>query len=229
MSRTVIAAPVLLCALALAACGSATQQGSGNTGSGSTGAAQGTPAARTSSPASSPSSSPAATPDSSSPAGGGAAAAPAGCATSHLAIAVNTKQSGGTAGSVYYPIDFTNTGTSKCTLFGYPGVSFVASPGGHEIGSPASRHSGSPSVTVTLAPGGHAHAILQVVDAGNYSPSACHPVTAHWLRVYPPNQTRPGYARFTTQVCSARLPRNLGSPLSVYPVRGGKGQRGQAP
>ncbi len=212
-ARCTGAAAAALGAVLLAACGSA-----------------GSPSGASS--ASSPASTPATSGASSTPASAapGTSAAAAACATSALRIAVDTTGGGAAAGSTYYPIDFTNTGSAACTLFGYPGVSFVTgSTGGSEIGQPASRNSGAAATVVTLAPGGAAHAILQVVDAGNYSASACHPVTAHWLRVYPPGQTAPGYAAFTTQVCSAKLPANLGSPLSVYPVRPGKGQPGQAP
>jgi len=142
---------------------------------------------------------------------------------------VAVKQGSAAAGSAYYPIDFTNTGSSPCTMFGYPGVSFTTGKGGSQLGKAAARSGGAPAAQVTLAPGAAAHAVLRVAQAGNYSASACHPVTAHWLRVYPPGETAAGYAAFTTQACSARLPSNIGSQLSVYPVRGGKGTRGQAP
>jgi hypothetical protein len=39
-------------------------------------------------------------------------------------------QGGAAAGSVYIPIDFTNTSGSACTMEGYPGVSFVRGPSG---------------------------------------------------------------------------------------------------
>jgi hypothetical protein len=223
MSRSsVIAAPVLLCAMTLAACGSAGQNPSGKPASGSGASGAG----GTATPAAPASSVPAATGGSARASAGGQAAA---CATARLTITVDTRQGSAAAGSAYYPIDFTSTSGSPCTLFGYPGVSFVTRPGGSQLGSPATRNSGAPAGQVTLPAGGHAHAVLQVVSAGNYSASDCHPVTAHWLRVYPPGQTEPGYAAFTAQVCSAKLPATLGSSLSVFPVRGGEGQLGGAP
>jgi hypothetical protein len=82
---------------------------------------------------------------------------------------------------------------------------------------------------VTLAPGGVAHAILQVAEAGNYSQSACSPVTAHWLKIFPPDQVTAIYAHYDVQACSAKLPANLGSQLDVYVVRAGAGKAGQAP
>lgn len=212
--RGAAAGAVLMGAAALSACGPAAQNPATGTPASSSASAGSTPSA----PASPPS----------APASGGADAAGT-CATANLSITVDVKQSGGAAGSIYYPIDFTNTGGSSCTLFGYPGVSFVTGKGGSEIGAPATRNHGASAAHLTLAPGGAAHAWLRVVEAGNYSPSACHPVTAHWLRVYPPGETVAGYAPFTTQTCSATLPAKLGSPLGVYPVRSGKGKQGQAP
>ena len=115
----------------------------------------------------------------------------AGCATAGLKIKVDTSQGGAAAGSTYVPINFTNTTSSTCTMFGYPGVSFVTSVPGSQIGRPAKRNPAVQAATITLAPGAVAHATLQVAEAGNYDPSLCKPVTAHWLRVYPPNQFNP--------------------------------------
>jgi len=151
----------------------------------------------------------------------------AGCASSGLKVKVDTSQGGAAAGSTYVPIDFTNTTSSACTLFGFPGVSFVSSVPGSQIGKPAGRNRAASATTVTLAPGGVAHATLQVAEAGNYDPSVCKPVTAHWLRIYPPNQFDAIYTKFTAQVCSAKLPHQLGRQLSVYVVRPGPGKAGQ--
>jgi hypothetical protein len=82
---------------------------------------------------------------------------------------------------------------------------------------------------VTLAPGAMAHATLQVAAAGNYSPHACTPVTAHWLKIFPPNQPTAIYARYTVQACSAKLPHGLSSQLAVYLVRPGPGRAGRRP
>jgi hypothetical protein len=48
-------------------------------------------------------------------------------------------------------------------------------------------------------------------------------VTAHWLKVFPPDQTAALYARFRTQACSARLPAGIGSQLSVSVFQPGAG------
>jgi hypothetical protein len=142
---------------------------------------------------------------------------------------VNTSQAGAAAGSSFYPIKFTNTSGSTCTLFGYPGVSFSSGPGGNRIGRAASRNPAGKPVSVTLASGASAHATVQIAEAGNYSKSACKPVTAHWLKVYPPNQVTPVFVSFTTQACSAMLPRSTGGQLSIYAMRSGPGKTGKAP
>ncbi|HYB86954.1 MAG TPA: DUF4232 domain-containing protein [Streptosporangiaceae bacterium] len=201
--RSRIAGAALLGTVALlAACGTAT------TGGGS--AATSTPAA----PPTSASPSPSPTTASPTPAASTGANV-AGCATSALKAAVDVTRGSAAAGSIYYPLDLTNISGSTCTVFGYPGVSFVTGPSGTILGRAAHRNPVAAATTVTLAPGQAAHATLQVAEAGNYDPSQCQPVTAHWLRIYPPNQTVPLYAQFTTQACSARLPQGIGSQLSI--------------
>ena len=209
--RALGVAALLGIALLVAACGSSSSSTPpGSATSPSTPAAPSTPATSPAAPAPTPSD------------------VAASCASSGLKIKVDTSQGGAAAGSVYVPINFTNTTGSTCTLFGYPGVSFVTSPSGSQLGRAATRN--PPTATlVTLAPGGVAHATLRVAQAANYSSSACVPVTAHWLRIYPPNQFNAIYARYKTQACSARLPAKVGSQVSVYVVRPGPGTAGQAP
>jgi len=165
----------------------------------------------------------------SSPAASHGSTAASGCSSSVLSARVDLAQGGAAAGSTYVPIDFTNTSGSACTMEGYPGVSFVRSPSGGQLGNAASRNPAASPAMVTLAPGGVAHAILRVAEAGNYSQSACTPITAHWLKIFPPNQVTAIYAPYEVQACSARLPAKLGSQLAVYVVRPGAGKAGHAP
>lgn len=145
------------------------------------------------------------------------------CAPSQLKATVNTAQTGSVAGSFYVPIDFTNVSAQPCTLYGYPGVSLVTSPSGTQLGRSASRDPAVQPSTVTLAPGARAHATLNVAYAGNYDPADCRPVTAHWLRIYPPDRFTPIYAAFTAQACSVKTARLL----SVYVIRPGPGIAGR--
>ena len=150
------------------------------------------------------------------------------CATSGLTAKVASSQGGAAAGSSYLPIDLTNISSHTCVLYGFPGVSWVASIAGDQIGSAATRETSFSPVTVTLAPGSVAHAIMQIADAGNYPSSICQPVTAHWLRIIPPDQFSSLYAKFTTQVCAKKIT-NGSSPLGILPIRSGAGVSGQAP
>jgi hypothetical protein len=151
----------------------------------------------------------------------------AACAGSSLRITVDASQANGAAGSDYYPLDFTNTSAATCQMYGFPGVSFVTSGDatGKQIGAAALRAGAFTKVAVQLAPGGTAHAWLKVAVAANYPASKCNPVTAHWLRVYPPGSTVAGYVSDTFNACSYAI-----APLlTVLPVRSGKGVNGVTP
>jgi hypothetical protein len=216
--RTGIATILLGTALLAAACASSDNGGSTAASSPATSSAAATPAqaATSSTPAGGGGSSPAASPS----------AGLTGCATGHLKAAVVTGEGGAAAGSTYYPVNLTNTGSSSCSLFGYPGVSWVSGPSGSQIGQPATRNPVITPSTVVLAPGQTAHVTIQVVDAGNYDKSTCQPVTAHWLKIFPPGQFTALYVKFSAQTCSAKLPSKLGSPLSVDAVKSGQGKAG---
>jgi uncharacterized protein DUF4232 len=163
---------------------------------------------------------------------GGATTAPglgglALCQPAALRVAVNAGQAGVAMGSTYYPVDFTNTASSPCGLYGYPGMSFVTSADstGRQIGAPAQQSPGVGKVAVRLAAGGQAHAWLQVTQAGNYPSAQCQPVTAHALRVYAPGETEALYVNQSFSACSSARVRLL----TVMPVRAGQGVRGSTP
>jgi hypothetical protein len=105
-----------------------------------------------------------------------------GCSTSSLTIA--SGQPDGAGGSFAFGLTFTNSGLNTCSLFGFPGVSFVGSSGA-QVGFPAARSSATP-VVVTLQPGQNARALLVVPEP---AVAACPAATAMDLRVYPPGQT----------------------------------------
>ncbi len=130
-------------------------------------------------------------------------AGPAECTTSDLKVQVGAGN--GAAGTSYYNLDFTNATSVSCFVQGYPGVSLVSqgSNAGSQVGADAKRDPVTPSHQVILAPGQTAHAVLGVADAGNFPSSTCHMVTAHWLKVFPPDQTVAAYTPLTTQTCSS--------------------------
>ena len=108
-----------------------------------------------------------------------------GCATSNLSISFGSPN--GTAGAIHYLLTYRNSGTSTCTLFGYPGVSFLAADGS-QIGSPAQRSSGDSVQSVVVAPGASAYSGVMVTDPG--IPPCTSSGTATRVRVFPPGETR---------------------------------------
>jgi hypothetical protein len=121
-------------------------------------------------------------------------AGPGQCSTSDLKL--TTGQENGAAGTVYYPVEFTNTSSSTCTMYGFPGAAFVTSPGGSVIGAPAGRVTAEPTL-ITLGPGVTAHATLAVSDVLIGNNCHQHQVPVKWLQVYPPDQYTPLFAPFT--------------------------------
>jgi hypothetical protein len=138
------------------------------------------------------------------------------CPTRSLQVKLGVSQ--GTAGSVYTTIDFVNISSGTCSLYGYPGVSLAGGQPVTQIGLAAVEDHTSARELVTLGPHAVANALLKITDAGNYPASRCGPVTAHYLQVYPPNQTTPTYVAYTTQACTKSVPL-----LTIAPVRPGSG------
>jgi Protein of unknown function (DUF4232) len=173
---------------ALAACSSSTSSSTSSSGSPSTPSATSTSTSTSTAPVTSPS--PSASPT--------AAGAPA-CANGTLQVKLRGEQ--GYAGGVDLAINFTNTTSAACTLYGYPGVSLVSSSHA-QIGLAAKRTTTAPAEVVTLAPGATGHAQLQIADALNFPTSACGPVQAADLRVYPPGQTAAVFLPDHSQGCA---------------------------
>lgn len=122
------------------------------------------------------------------------------CKTSELVIWSNNGAGGGTAGSVFYKVRFTNLSAHACTLTGYPRVSAV-NLAGKQISSAAQQEAGQVPKVVKLAKGATATATLRVVDPGNFSP--CHEVTAAGLRVRPPGQSASKLIPLPFATCSS--------------------------
>jgi Protein of unknown function (DUF4232) len=141
---------------------------------------------------------------------------PAACATSGLKLTLGAQS--GYAGGVYQAIVFTNTSGTTCTLYGYPGVSLVSAPPYTQIGLAAKRASTVPVKLITLTSGASANAMLQIVDALNFPTATCSPTQAAYLRIYPPNQTVPGYLADASQTCAEPV-----QTLFISAVQAGSG------
>ena len=141
------------------------------------------------------------------------------CTADDLGAWVAVSQSDGAAGSIYYPLQFTNLSRHACAMRGFPGVSAI-DRNGHQLGSPAGWSHVIPSRTVVLAPGATAHTILRYSDVAVSSSPGCHPTFGTFeLRVYPPGQRAVTYAAFDLQACSHAGPVYLG----VEPLQPGVG------
>jgi hypothetical protein len=112
----------------------------------------------------------------------------------------------GTAGSVYYELEISDTSSTTCTLYGFPGVSALGAGGAH-LGSAAGRNSGyATEQTITLQQGETAHVVLQITDTGNYPPSQCHAKKADALQVFAPGAYRAKKIPFSFEACSKKGP-----------------------
>ena len=88
-----------------------------------------------------------------------APAAPPPATTASLRVWLGLGAGESTAGSTYYPLEFTNISGHTVTVRGFPGVSAIGQTG--QLGSPAGWERTTPNVTVTLTPGATAHTLLQ--------------------------------------------------------------------
>jgi len=139
------------------------------------------------------------------------------CPTSALSVKPGVSQ--GAAGSVYQVIDFTNIGSSTCTLYGFPGVSFTTGTSSSQVaGLPAAEDHTTARQLITLAPGATGNALLRIVNAENYPASRCNPVSTTYIQVYPPNQTTAAYIAYKSQTCTKKI-----RILTVSAVRSGAG------
>jgi hypothetical protein len=146
------------------------------------------------------------------------AAGAAGCTTGRLKVFLGGGP-GGAAGSVYLGMHFVNKSTTRCSLTGFPGVSFVDAQH-HQVGAAAQRTTPPSAHRVTLAPGSQASVILRVTQTANYPSATCRPKAVRGLRVYPPGQTRSTFVPARRAVCSSRTIRQL----SVTPLVAGAPQ-----
>jgi hypothetical protein len=137
------------------------------------------------------------------------------CQSSGIDDWLDTK-GGVTAGTVFYHLEFTNLSGHTCTLEGFPFV-FAVNLSGHQIGNRAVFNHAFPANSVTVGNGKTIHALLGIVDTGNFSKSACKPVTAAGLKVFAPvginevARTVP----FPFSACSK------GGSLTITPVHSG--------
>jgi hypothetical protein len=135
------------------------------------------------------------------------------CSAPSLVVWAAEEPGGGTAGSVYYRLQFTNLGTATCALSGYAKVNAVNLKGGR-IGAYATHEKGKPAKPVTLAPGQSASATLRITDALNFPADKCKATTAAGLRVAIPGGSGTKIAPLAFETCV----RATTKTLAVAPV-----------
>jgi Protein of unknown function (DUF4232) len=150
----------------------------------------------------------------------------ASCSASRLRVTLDVYAQGAAAGSSFVPLDFTNISGRACRLAGYPVVSFAAGASGHRVGTAAAPDRTVKIRSVALAPGATAHSWLHVVDALNFPPSKCHPVTAGGLRVNLPGQRGTSFVSHAFPACAASM--HGSQILTVQPIQPGRARRGTA-
>jgi hypothetical protein len=124
------------------------------------------------------------------------------CQTAGLVVWLNTNGNG-TAGTIFYHLNFTNLSGHTCTLQGFPFVNAV-NLSNNPVGNPARFNKHFTAHVVTLGKGKTVSALLGIGDVGHFAPSACHPVTAAGLRVFPPTGVSAGFkiVPFPFRACS---------------------------
>jgi hypothetical protein len=142
------------------------------------------------------------------------------CHTGDLKVAIAPDEGGGAAGTDYEAMVFTNTGKRTCTLYGYPGVSWVAGDQGTQVNDPFQRQTGTKK-TITLKPGAAAHATIGIANYQNFPAGDCKPVAVRGFRVYPPDETAAVFVSQPMKVCSVK---GKGVGL-VLPIEAGGGAK----
>ena len=115
-------------------------------------------------------------------------------------LAVSVGQSEGAAGTIHYPILFTNRGGAACYLQGFPGVAAADAGGTAKVN--AGRSTGATATRVVLTPGRTAHADLAV---RNVPPSSAACPSYPLLLVTPPDSRRTSTISRSVQPCANQM------------------------
>ncbi|NMO52621.1 DUF4232 domain-containing protein [Actinoplanes sp. TBRC 11911] len=125
---------------------------------------------------------------------------PGRCHTADLSLTLG--RGSAAAGTQHQFLVFTNKSGQPCTLYGYPGVSWVAGDQGTQVNDPFQRIDPDHRTHLTLAPGQQANAVLVTHTAENYPAATCKPVPVRGFRVYPPDETAAVFVAQASTACS---------------------------
>ncbi len=126
--------------------------------------------------------------------------ASANCEPSQLRVSVARPQ--GTAGTIYYPIVFTNRG-GACWIWGVPGIQPVVGAKRHPLGPPATNESvGKMPARHLLGHGAAVSVGYGVAESGNYPAATCRARNASGVLVTLAPFIRPTYLALRISVCT---------------------------
>ncbi|HEY5103852.1 MAG TPA: DUF4232 domain-containing protein [Acidimicrobiales bacterium] len=119
-------------------------------------------------------------------------------------IKVTHGRANGTAGTIYYPIIFTNTG-AKCSIFGVPAIQPVTGSTHKSVGPMARNQSmGEMAALHTLSKGQSVSDAFGVVETGNFTASTCGARRAQGVLVSMGSFVTSKYVALTITVCTKR-------------------------
>jgi hypothetical protein len=98
-------------------------------------------------------------------------------------------------------LGFTNTSSHRCTIDGYPGVSYVGGGNGTQVGAAADREQADQRKLIVLSPDQVATVQLRESAAGNFTGS-CRAQPVEGLRIYPPHNTASVFVPRKTTGCA---------------------------
>jgi len=104
------------------------------------------------------------------------------CVADQLDISISSPEPAENESTVR--VIFTNTGSTACSLTGYPRVSFALSPGTQEIGQEALPDPSSLVAAIAIDPAEQAHAVLIVTNTDRVT--QCEPQDVDGFSIYPP-------------------------------------------
>ncbi|MBL7258606.1 DUF4232 domain-containing protein [Paractinoplanes lichenicola] len=132
----------------------------------------------------------------------GAGGGPARCHTADLDV--TTGVGGAAAGTHSINLLFTNKTGKTCSLYGYPGVSWVAGDNGTQVNAAFAREPGETAAkTITVRPGAKAYVLLLWPYYANCDSAKCRPAQVRGYRVYPPDETAAIFVSDQQTVCAA--------------------------
>ncbi len=159
-----------------------------------------TSSSQTNKPADQQSSSPASA-QGADPAASGAAAGTPICDYGQVHIRAEVADGAGAAGSRYINLTFTNSGSTACSMSGYPDVIYVDGSG-QQIGAAASHAAEWTSSGKVLAAGESIGATLRETRASLYEAQLCQPTTAAGYQLTIPGTSHSLTLHFPAEACS---------------------------